>query len=440
MLILIMKISSDNVRYLAFEGGGGKGIVYLGALQALEDLEIVSRIETEKDDQKYIRLDSNKIKGIAGTSVGAITALLIACGYTSEEAKEILATDIGNSVLDTTEFGKMITIYSEENENCIVQDERFPDAEGYMNNAWVQYMQSDDKSFRKLLEVPLRSIRRFSFELFAYMVRGYLNFELKRADSKKHTERFHFIPLHEIIQSESQHVAADMILAEPLHSLGSMIYEFGFFLAAEARNLFDGFIEKKSGIKNCTFKQFHEEFNVDLVVTSVCLNSGEVFYFRNDEKWRNLCVADAVRMSMGIPFLFKPVMFEEENGETKPFSNRFENARFMVDGGIEDNFPIRVFNEPKADNLNPQVLGFALEPESKSKTTEIPSLVEYVDNALYIFLKNTTELQIKHPAEKDQVIGLDTGNVSIFDFNFAQMPKKIVENARKRTLHYFNEK
>ncbi len=434
------KLNKENVRYLAFEGGGGKGIVYLGVLQALEDLDIVSRVEVEKDGKKYTRLDSDKIKGIAGTSVGAITALLIACGYTSDETKEILTEDIGNSVLDTTEFGKIITIYSEENESCVVQDGRFPDAERYMNNAWTQYTQSEDKSFKKLLEVPLRSIRRFSFELFAYVLRGYLNFELKRSDSKKHKDRFHFIPLHEIIQSESQHAAADLILAEPLHSLNSMIYEYGFFIAEKARHLFNEFIEKKSGIKNCTFKQFYDEFKVDLVVTSVCLNSKEVYYFRNNEKWGDLCVADAVRMSMGIPFLFKPLIFEEEDGETKPFANNFQNARFMVDGGIEDNFPIRAFNEPKSDDLNQNVLGFTLEPESKKITTEIPSLVDYIDNALYVFLKNATELQIKHPAEKDQVIGLDTGDVSIFDFNFAKMPKKIVENARIITLEYFNGK
>jgi len=434
-----MKVSSDAVRYLAFEGGGGKGIVYLGVLQALEDLDIVSRIEVEKNNKKFTRLDSSKIKGIAGTSVGAITALLIACGYTSDEAREILSTDIGNNVLDTTEFGKIITIYSEDNENCVVQDDRFPEAEKYMNNAWTQYMQSDDKSFKKALEVPLRSIRRFSFELFAYLLRGYLNFELKRSEKKKHTERFHFIPVHEIIQSESQKAAADMILTEPLHSLNSMIYEYGFFLGEKARHMFNEFIEKKSGIKNCTFKQFYEEFNVDLVVTSVCLNSNEVFYFRNNEKWQDLCVADAVRMSMGIPFLFKPVMFEEVDGETKPFTNNFHNARFMVDGGIEDNFPIRAFNEPKSDILNPRILGFTLEPESKTTTTEIPNLVDYIDNALYIFLKNATELQIKHPAEKDQVVGLDTGNISIFDFNFAQMPDDIVKKARKRTLEYFND-
>ena len=37
-----MKVSKDNVRYLVFEGGGGKGITYLGAHQALHELGILS--------------------------------------------------------------------------------------------------------------------------------------------------------------------------------------------------------------------------------------------------------------------------------------------------------------------------------------------------------------------------------------------------------------
>jgi len=28
----------DRIKYLAFEGGGGKGMAYLGAIQALEEL------------------------------------------------------------------------------------------------------------------------------------------------------------------------------------------------------------------------------------------------------------------------------------------------------------------------------------------------------------------------------------------------------------------
>ena len=59
---------------LVFEGGGVKGIAYGGALQKLDEFGIISQIER-----------------VAGTSAGAITATLLAIGYTASQVSDILA-------------------------------------------------------------------------------------------------------------------------------------------------------------------------------------------------------------------------------------------------------------------------------------------------------------------------------------------------------------
>jgi len=62
-----------HFRNLIFEGGGVKGIAYVGALEVLTEkgiLETVSRV--------------------AGTSVGAINAILLGLGFSPEEARRIL--------------------------------------------------------------------------------------------------------------------------------------------------------------------------------------------------------------------------------------------------------------------------------------------------------------------------------------------------------------
>ena len=60
----------DAIKYLAMEGGGGKGCVYLGAIIALEELGLLP-----------IRPDgTSRIRGIAGASAGTITAFLLALG------------------------------------------------------------------------------------------------------------------------------------------------------------------------------------------------------------------------------------------------------------------------------------------------------------------------------------------------------------------------
>ncbi len=62
-----------HFKNLVFEGGGVKGIAYMGAMEVLEEKSITSNIER-----------------VAGTSVGAINATLVALGYSNAEQKEIL--------------------------------------------------------------------------------------------------------------------------------------------------------------------------------------------------------------------------------------------------------------------------------------------------------------------------------------------------------------
>jgi len=70
---------------LVFEGGGVKGIAYVGALKALEEMGILSRIQR-----------------VAGTSVGAINAVLVGLGYTTEETRKILWDMDFNKFMDAS--------------------------------------------------------------------------------------------------------------------------------------------------------------------------------------------------------------------------------------------------------------------------------------------------------------------------------------------------
>ena len=63
-----------HFKNLVFEGGGVKGIAYVGALRELEQRQILPNIQR-----------------IAGTSAGAINAVLLALGYTLDETSAILA-------------------------------------------------------------------------------------------------------------------------------------------------------------------------------------------------------------------------------------------------------------------------------------------------------------------------------------------------------------
>jgi len=74
-----LKIKPDKyatkIRNLIFEGGGVKGLAYVGALE--------KSIETNL-------IDLNEIKRLAGTSAGSITATLLGVGYDTNDLKQLL--------------------------------------------------------------------------------------------------------------------------------------------------------------------------------------------------------------------------------------------------------------------------------------------------------------------------------------------------------------
>lgn len=70
-------------RNLVFEGGGAKGLAYLGALAVLEEKGILSKIER-----------------IGGTSAGAINALLLGLGFHLKETQDIVKSLDFNDFMD----------------------------------------------------------------------------------------------------------------------------------------------------------------------------------------------------------------------------------------------------------------------------------------------------------------------------------------------------
>jgi NTE family protein len=75
LLIPFYAFSQTNYSYtnLALEGGGIRGLAYPGAIKVLEEKGIIKNIER-----------------VAGTSAGAITALMIGLDYTSHEMDSVL--------------------------------------------------------------------------------------------------------------------------------------------------------------------------------------------------------------------------------------------------------------------------------------------------------------------------------------------------------------
>ena len=133
--------------------------------------------------------------------------------------------NIGKNILDSVEFGYFPTIYTKQNPNCIAKDPRFDDIESYMKNSWIDYIQSDEKSFKGFLDIPRKSLKNISYQFFALLLKGYLNFEVKKHKSKPQLDKKHLLSIQGMINSETPVTAASTILKEPLHSLNSLKFQ-----------------------------------------------------------------------------------------------------------------------------------------------------------------------------------------------------------------------
>ncbi len=70
----------NTIENLVFEGGGVRGIAYAGAIEALEEKNVLKNV-----------------KRVAGTSAGAITAALVSLNYDAAEITKVVnATDFNN--------------------------------------------------------------------------------------------------------------------------------------------------------------------------------------------------------------------------------------------------------------------------------------------------------------------------------------------------------
>ena len=76
---------TTQFRNLIFEGGGVKGVAYIGAIQILENRGVLQDIPR-----------------VGGCSAGAINALIFALGYMVREQKEILEVTDFNQFMDNS--------------------------------------------------------------------------------------------------------------------------------------------------------------------------------------------------------------------------------------------------------------------------------------------------------------------------------------------------
>ncbi|MBN1875626.1 MAG: patatin-like phospholipase family protein [Anaerolineae bacterium] len=249
---------------LVFEGGGAKGMIFVGAMK-----------EFEARGHTHGR--------VMGTSAGAITAALLAAGYSNEEMM---------AALEEQEEGH--SIFSS-----------FMGQPGPFSEDTIQ-----DSAMRKFLE-----------QLDLPLIPGGLEKKIDDSIVKLFATQSGFINIFSLIE-DGGWFSADS------------------FVDWITRKLNEGtFGGKQRDFGAKTLAQLYEITAVDLTLIASDI-TGEKILILNHRTAPHCPVVWAVRMSMNIPLLWQEVIWQQEWGL---YRGKDIAGHAVVDGGMLSNFPIELF-------------------------------------------------------------------------------------------------
>jgi predicted acylesterase/phospholipase RssA len=251
---------------LVFEGGGAKGSVFVGALQEF-------------------KAQGNEPRRLIGTSAGAISATLIAAGYSPQEMLEAVNEKLSNG---KPRFSTFMDIPKKFDEKVIEDSLTYE----LFNKVHISHIPSliegmvDRKMFKALMKIDAYR------EIFSFVERGglYAGKKFRKWITEK--------------------------------------------LNAGGRNL-----------GRTTMAQFHAQTGQDLSVVISDTASQEMRVL-NHRTAPDCPVRWATRMSMSIPFIWQEVRWQAEWGT---YLGKDITGNTIVDGGALSNFPIRMLTSSDED-------------------------------------------------------------------------------------------
>jgi predicted acylesterase/phospholipase RssA len=181
-------------------------------------------------------------------------------------------------------------------------------------------------------------------------------------------------------------------------------------------NIMKLFLNKKNINENITFKELYDLTHIKLYINTVCLNDYTIHYNSIDTS-PNMPVLLAIRMSISIPFIFTPVMYEN---------------KMYVDGGLIDNIPVSMFDNDIKHTLVIKLSDVVFFDKIKT----IDKLLLSTFNCIFYNLSKHVN------ADKYNIVLINTNNnVSIFLYELNQKLKiKLINQGFITIRNYYLQK
>jgi NTE family protein len=474
-----MPFDLNNLEYLALEGGGGRGILYLEPIRVLEE-RLQSRISQSISSfrgRPLTNLESTSgllkspslfqinippeyrvLKGVSGSSAGAITAYMLSLGMSSFDIEfEMNRTDV---LPQNSTYKKSISVFEtfidEEPNNLFksVEDETVGTG---------TYQNSADK-ISGILRV-LKYLPSIGLPVASTLGSFYSYIKNRYSDGS---------PFGVI-----QKIFEEPVAGNTDAFMSNLIGERGIFTGLGIRAYFVELMQnylllklEGAGVETpdtkpeeITFKEFFDLTGVDLVLTgtNIIQHGPRLFSVFSTPDFP---VIEAVQISMTLPGIFKPVYVDTnvKAGDDKAQKNY---KGLYVDGGMLNNIPIRAFdniipsnaisflsdltyresknsfdvagNPDLATERNDAVLGLRLQ-ESTKKTIKDRDKIYPEDDSVFMDFMDELMSTLMYPAEEGQLVNpLDRASTVEFQATIEVNPE-IELKGLLRELPLFSKK
>ncbi|WP_047516070.1 patatin-like phospholipase family protein [Vibrio harveyi] len=355
---------------LVLEGGGAKGFAHIGALKAI---------------QKY----GIKVKSVAGTSAGAIAALLVACGYQPDQMydsktgsgvfpKNLLKILLGtkSDVIRLSLFAIVFLAYI-----CLVSVYTYDFATN--NFKW---------SYNTIIWILGSIVITYLVSRKVKLVKSFL------ATLILLLSLLFFFPL--------------LLITLPL------FWHFGLITTTGVRNWLIKTIEdspaiakhsKKVNVATLTLAEFYRITNVDLKIVATDLTNQKIIAFSGkDERTKGTTLVDAVVASMCIPILFKCCDIDSDHGTVR-----------YVDGGMLSNFPAWLHRKYVLMDDLCHTIGISVNSELKSNSdNSIDTPLKYISALVRTVLWGRADIE-NISVKGLMKVSINTGDVTTLKFNLS---------------------
>jgi len=368
---------------LVFQGGGAKGLAYVGVIQGLEEIGCLSEV---------IR--------VAGTSAGSITAALIALGYRSKRLQEELSKDF-NAFLDPVDAAAAIALQAKdtlpekfENKDSSTW-EKAKSLISTFTGVVKEYWQESD-SINPIAKVKTLQNRLSEMtglckgdELLNW-VEGLVREATRCPQHPNGIDHCTFKELHELVQ------------------------------------------------------KYPDKYK-DLYVYTIRLRENappEVIRLSyEDNVWQNVVISDAIRASSSIPGIFRPhiLHFKPKGDQRHPRPDLGQ----CIDGGLIKNLPIDAFDSnfyqvnrsERGSSTNRRTLGFKFDT-SEEFSMDLTQGIDLGRAVAYTFYHSEDILLNEKASDKDRIVVIPV-QIGTLEFGADAKKKAAAIKSGKTSLGFF---